>query len=295
MRPSIYIFFTAAICLSTFPTAGVAAWSGGDVVIALKPDKDPDAMLAERGELSKVLGEALETKVEVIVPLSAAVIAEGLRNGSVDAAYVSATEAVPIVESGAGVVALANELNGKMSYSSVWLALADSKGTSIEDLKGRPVAFSSRTSTSGYLIPVLDLHERGVIESASDLDTYFGRGNALFGTGYVSAVEMVLNGSADAAAVSDYVFNGDKHLKAEQKAKLRILQTQGPVPSHVIVVSTKLGDADRAVLVAALVGLDAAETSELRDRVFTAKLREVDADEHLLPIKEALRLTGRAQ
>jgi ABC-type phosphate/phosphonate transport system substrate-binding protein len=45
-----------------------------EVVVALKPDKDPDKMLAEREALAKALAASLGRPVKVIVPLSAAVI-----------------------------------------------------------------------------------------------------------------------------------------------------------------------------------------------------------------------------
>ena len=50
------------------------------IVVALKPDKDPEAMIAERAQLSKYLSKQLGKPVEVIVPLSSAVILEGLSN-----------------------------------------------------------------------------------------------------------------------------------------------------------------------------------------------------------------------
>ena len=51
-----------------------ARLSVGELVVALKPDKNPDAMLAEQRALEGFLGERLGGKVRVIVPLSTAVI-----------------------------------------------------------------------------------------------------------------------------------------------------------------------------------------------------------------------------
>jgi hypothetical protein len=48
------------------------------LVVALKPDKNPEAMSAERGELARLLTAAVGRPVEVIVPTSAAVISTGL-------------------------------------------------------------------------------------------------------------------------------------------------------------------------------------------------------------------------
>ena len=55
-------------------------------------------------------------------------------------------------------------------------------------------------------------------------------GHVWFGSGYVSAVERVLSGDAEAAAVSYYVLDKDKHLTVEQRQKLRRLAEQGPCP-----------------------------------------------------------------
>jgi len=162
----------------------------------------------------------------------------------------------------------------------------------VEDLKGKPVAFASRSSTSGYLIPLVDLQKRGLIENSRGLEDFFGVGNVWYGTGYVSAVERVLTGEAEAAAVSYYVLDKDKHLSAEQRASLRMLQKQGPVPTHVLAVSSRLTEADRKVLLKAALALNEPADTELRDRVFTSKLVEVDESVHLEPAVQALEVVG---
>ena len=258
-----------------------------DVVIALKPDKDPDKMLAERQALASALTEKLGHKVDVIVPLSAAVIIEGMANGSIDAGYLSATDLVHARKAGAASLLLAGEIAGKREYESYWLALADKPYTRIEDLRGKPVAFASRTSTSGYLIPQLDLHKKGLIKKKAE--EFFGEGNVWFGTGYASAVERVLAGEAEAAAVSDYVFEKDKHLTPEQRARLKIVARQGPVPTHVIAVASRLDSAKRQALKTALLDLGQSNPA-LRDAIFTSPLVETDEASHLAPVIEALEI-----
>ena len=120
-------------------------------------------------------------------------------------------------------------------------------------------------------------------------------GNLFFGTGYVSAVERVLNGQAEAAAVSYYVLDKDKHLTAEQRAKLKKVTEQGPVPTHIIAVRSSVAAADRAALKNAIVTMNEKGNEELRDKLFTSKLVEVDAEKHLRSIREALEFLGDAQ
>ena len=258
------------------------------VVLALKPDKNPEAMSAERAQLATLLGTALGRRVEVIVPTASAVISTGLANGTIDAAHVASTDAakdaMDPAQPGPSRIALAVQVKGQTSYRSVWLTLADKPYASIADLSGKPVAFASRTSTSGCIVPLYDLQQRGLIAAGGSPADFFGSGNVFYGTGYVSAVERVLDGSAEAAAVSDYVFEGAKHLSPEQKARLRVLASQGPVPTHVLAVRRALPAAEAVALVDAIQTLPA----ELRDRVFGGPLVEVDEQAHLAPIRAAL-------
>ena len=265
----------------------VLGLSADRVVVALKPDKNPDAMLAERKALSETLSKRLGKPVDVIVPLSSAVITEGLANGSIDLAFVSATDMVKIRDSKSGSLLLAAQENGKTGYASYWVTLSDKPYRNVEELRGRPIAFSSKSSTSGFLIPLLDLRTRGLVRDGDAPEVFFGEGNVWYGTGYVSAIERVLSGEAEAAAVSDYVLNKDKHLTPEQKARLRKLQEQGPVPTHVLAISSHLSESDRLALRGAILELKGAAGSAL-----PVEFVEVDPAVHLKPVDEALMLTG---
>lgn len=269
------------------------AQTDGPLVVALKPDKNPDQMLEERKNLAAFLGERLGREVSVIVPLSAAVILEGLAGGSIDFAYLSATEMLQARRAGSAEVLLAGEIAGRPYYKSYWLALREKPYSGIHDLRGKPVAFASRTSTSGYLIPHADLVKKGLLGPGADPEEFFGRGNVFYGTGYVSAVERVLAGQAEAAAVSYYVLDEDRHLTAEQRRRLRTVAEQGPVPTHVIAVRKSLPTAEKARLKSALEALNEPGRADLRDRVFTCRLVTVDEATHLASLEEAMRLAGK--
>ncbi len=286
------LFFLAA-CSQQGGVDGDSPFSESRLVIALKPDKDPDKMLGETRALEAYLSSRIGVPVEVIVPLSGSVIQEGFANGTIDLAFVSGTEMAHAKERNLAEILLAGEIEGRTYYTSYWVTLADNGSGSVEDLEGRPVAFSSRTSTSGYVIPLWDLHRRGLIDEETGPEGFFGTGNVFYGTGYVSAVNRVLNGDAEAAAVSYYVLEEDRHLNDDQRARLRMMAEQGPVPTHVIAVRSALSDDDKSLLRDALLTLNEEEHHELRDRVFTSRIIEVDAAEHLASIEEALALARR--
>ena len=146
-RPSSWrhlLLTLTLLCLGS----GRAQEASAPLVVALKPDKDPEAMLAERRNLATLLTEQLNHPVQVIVPLSGAVIVEGLANGTIDVAYLSATDMLNARRSGAASLLLAGEIEGRTWYRSYWVALKHKPYRSVRDLRGLPIAFSSRTSTS---------------------------------------------------------------------------------------------------------------------------------------------------
>src|SRR5690606_23397553 len=97
-------------------------------------------------------GERLDRPVEVIIPLSSAVIIEGLANGTIDLGYLSASDMLNVRDRGVATVLLAGEFpDGRTNYESYWVVKREAPYQSIEDLRNRPVAFASRTSTSGFV------------------------------------------------------------------------------------------------------------------------------------------------
>ncbi len=281
-------FLAAALALGALGSLSPSHAAEGKVVIALKPDKNPEKMLEERTSLSTFLSQALGgKKVEVVVPLSSAVIVEGFANGTIDLGYLSATDLINARKAKVADLLLVGEIDGKKSYTSYWLALKEKSYTSIADLKGKPIAFASRTSTSGFVIPLWDLKTKGLIEKP-DPESFFGAGNVFYGTGYVSAVERVLNGEAEAAAVSFYVLDRDKHLNEEQRSRLKKIAEQGPVPTHVIAVRSTVSAEEREKLQKALESLNEPENHALRDSLFTSRLVPSNAEEHLSNLQGAI-------
>lgn len=284
-------FVLSTLLLTSFVTPADA--QPNKLIVALRPDKNPQQMLDERQRLSAYLQGKLGRPVEVIVPLSSAVILEGLAGGSIDLAYLSATDMLGARKGGAAAILVAGEIAGRNHYTSYWLCLKEKTYKGIADLRGKPIAFASRTSTSGYLIPHADLVRKGLLDVAEDPEAFFGPGKVTYGTGYVSAVERVLSGEVEAAAVSYYVLDENQHLSVEQRGRLRKLAEQGPVPTHVLAVRRSLPAADQDALRSAILGLNETPWVALRDRLFTSKLVVVDEARHLESLDEAMRLTGK--
>jgi phosphonate transport system substrate-binding protein len=286
------VLFIGLISLSGFLFTGCTK-SSPRLVIALKPDKDPEKMLEERKTLSAFLSQKCGQPVDVIVPLSSAVILEGFANQTIDLAYLSSTEMIKAIDQKVADLLFAGEMNGKTTYLSYWLCLKEKPYSKIDDLRGKPIAFASKTSTSGYIIPHFDLIRRGLLQPQQDPALFFGSNQVWYGSGYVSAVERLFSGEAEAAAVSDYVFEKEKHLNPEQKSKLRILQSQGDVPTHTLAIRSSISAEEREKIKSAIESLNTPENESLRNKVFTSKLVAIDAEAHLKPLREALQALGK--
>lgn len=264
-------------------------------VVALKPDKNPEILRTEKTQLEAFLSAQLGRPVEAVIPLSSTVIIEGFANGTIDLGYLSATDFVPARERGVAEMLLVGQFaDGRKAYDSYWVVKKDAPYTTIADLRSRPVAFASRTSTSGFVVPLFDLNQRGLLAADASPESFFGPGNVFFGVGYVSAIDRVLAGEAEAAAVSYYVLDEDKHLSTEKRSLLRQLQKQGPVPSHVLAVRASLASGDAEALRNALLALNDPANTSLRDKLFTTQLVTADAESHIATLAEALVIARKA-
>jgi len=81
---------------------------------------------------------------------------------------------------------------GDTGYYSVMVTLADSGIESLEDMKGKSLGFADPNSTSGFLIPSIEL-----VDQVGDLDEFFSETG--FQGGHENGVLAVLNGDVDAA------------------------------------------------------------------------------------------------
>jgi len=89
---------------------------------------------------------------------------------------------------------VAEEKDGSISYHSIMVTRADSGITTLEQMRGRSLAWADPNSASGYLIPRFELREGGIDPEAG---RFFGRTG--FGGGHEQAVIAVLQKQYDAA------------------------------------------------------------------------------------------------
>ena len=280
------------------------ALAQGKLVVAIQPSVTSDEMLKKAQPLEKFLRDGLggKTDVQVYVPSSFAAVVESLRFGHAQIAFMSAWPAQLAVQLGGAEVALAEVrevLHGTKKveapyYFSYWIVLKDSAYQSVQALKGKTACFPSPISTSGYVAPLGHLVELNLIQTQegkeADPKTFFKE--VLFGGGYGQCWQALKQGQVDATVIAGDV---PEKLYNEVLGATRIIETQGPIPSHAVVLSKELNDPLRSRAVQTLSQLGAPDHRELM-RSFISSIfvgfRPTTAAEHLGSLHRYLKLAN---
>ncbi len=256
--------------------------------ISSSPDVDTITIgfipVEKAGELTSK-AEALEmflekqlsgVDVEIVVPTNYEIIIEGMRFGHIDAAFMDTGPAwITHTRTGAEAV-LAEVVKGKVNYqATVWTKADNDSIQTLEDTLGKRVAFTSITGSSGFVRPMGTLVTSGHIDIVGDdivalksaLNDSFE--SYTFAGGYKAALELLLNDNVDVAFGSDIA--PQKYLDPADQAKLRVVTTIGPVPSHVFMVSVDMSDSTKAALIKAMIQLNYQENNAILNDLYGAE------------------------
>jgi len=263
-----------------------------EIVFSFQKQKNPEDLKAATENISKELSKKIQNKVSVLVPTSYGATAQGLISNKIQVAYMDSLPFILASKEADLEVLLVEKRNQKTSYNSVFIVGKNSEIKTLKDLKGKRIAFSSQTSTSGYLFPFKRLLDDKIILKPYELKTFFSQ--IIYAGGYDKAMLAVLNGQADVAAVSDYAFEGaksDLYINSENKEKLRVLDRTEGVPTHLVAVSKKLSPHLKQKIKDALLDFSK-NTPELLSSVYGAA-EFVPADyKHTEKTLNALKTTG---
>lgn len=297
-----------AVVTGSVALLGAAAACGGgekeSLVIAVQPTSTAEELAAQATELERFLEDRIDADVELRFPTTYAGVIEALRFGHADAAFMGSwPAALANKHAGAAVVlaeirevSIGDEVTQAPYYYSYWVVPKDSPVRSLEDLRGKRVAFPSQLSTSGYVAPVARLIELGLVEAPEDGEANPGDffGEVIFAGGYAQAWEALQAGQVDAAIIAGDV---PKDLYDEVLANTRVIEQQGPIPSHAVVVSKDLDEPLRSRLVNALLELGDEQYRDLMRKFVSGifvRFERTTTEEHLGSLDRFLDATGFA-
>jgi phosphonate transport system substrate-binding protein len=141
--------------------------------------------------------ELLGVPTKIFAPADYNGVMQGLLGGTIDLAWLGASAYAGVfVENpeAVDVVLVKTNLDGSFSYHSIGFARKDSGITSLADMKGKKFGFGDPNSTSGYLVPSVEIP--AVTGASMENGAYFGE--VVFTGGHEQTIVAVANGDVDA-------------------------------------------------------------------------------------------------
>ncbi|MDT8328185.1 MAG: phosphonate ABC transporter substrate-binding protein [Roseovarius sp.] len=141
--------------------------------------------------------QALGVETKLFAPADYNGVIQGLLGGTIDMAWLGASSyAATYLQDPEAVdpVLVKVNLDGSVGYHSIGFARVDSGITSLDDMKGKVFGFGDPNSTSGYLIPSIEIpkYKDGITMQSGE---YFG--DVKFTGGHEQTIVAVNNGDID--------------------------------------------------------------------------------------------------
>lgn len=293
----------------------LAAWLPSSAARAV--DDEHVLVLGRISDDPKTHYEQLKPLLDYVVPRMASVgIREGrilmardaqqmagyLRRGRVD--WVTETSASGVaLEARAGAkLLLMTERDGVSRYRTVYFARRDSGLTSLDQLRGRSIAFQNISSTSAYFVPASELLERGMrlelLLSPMDKPTANTVGY-VFARSELNIANWVHKRLVDVGVMSNIDWDNPQRVPPTYRSELRVLHVTPEYPRAVEVVRGDMDPKVEARLREVL--MQAAEDPDARDALLrffkTTRFMPIDPDsEHALKhLREGVIRVRRAE
>jgi phosphonate transport system substrate-binding protein len=285
------------ILLALAATLIVPGGFGGDVraaewpkqlVMAVTPSNIPTELFKASELFAAELGKKVGVPIKVYMPTDYLGVVEALRNRTADMAFVHPAGYVFSSREAKAQIVAVDVWHGKTSYTSRIFVRKDSGVKTLEELRGKTIAFVDPGSTSGYVYPMILLMKKGLVKGR-DPKTFFK--DAMFAGTHEAALLALLNGSVDAVASFDLA--PEQYLKDKARSdRLTYVAETDPIPEAGMCVREGLDPALVKKLTDALMSFNAPEYRPiLRDFYGIdgfAPAKDSDYD----PVREAIDLLG---
>jgi phosphonate transport system substrate-binding protein len=282
MRRVLFALLAAVACAA--PARAVAQ----PLHLVLTPSQKPTDLLAAGEEFGAALGRLYGAPVRVTVASDYAAVIEALRNRTADLAFVHPGGYVLASREAKARIVVRNVWHGKSSFTSRIYVRKDGGIKTLEDLRGKTMAFVDPASSSGYIYPMVLLIQRGLVKNR-DPKTFFRE--VVFAGSHDAAMRALLNGHVDAIASFDMAREQYISDPAERE-KLAFVAETSPIPEAGIAARDGLDPAVFARVRAALMQIRGPAYAALLKRVYDIDGFEPAEDRDYDPVRAAVELLG---
>lgn len=246
-------------------TTGETGPGGEDGVftIAYAPNESNTEAADARNGLANDLSAVLGCEVEEIQASDYNAIIEALRTGSADMAYMgSQALALGVERTDLEPIAMKAEDGDpeKAIYHSVLItSSANEDINSIEDIKGKTMAFVDPDSTSGNLVPTAEIIQAFPDEELNS-DKLHTNGDFFEAVSYSGShqagLQAVIKGDVDVVPISDQILASEIANGNAAESDIKIIHESAAIPAEAVVVAEHVDQETRDKLVEFLTTYD---------------------------------------
>jgi phosphonate transport system substrate-binding protein len=256
--------------------------------LVLTPSQKPTDLLAAGEEFGQALGKLCGARIRVTVASDYAAVIEALRNRTADLAFVHPVGYVLASREANARIVARNLWHGKSSFTSRFFVRKDSGIKTLEDLRGKTMAFVDPSSSSGYTYPMVLLIQRGLVKDR-DPKTFFRE--VMFAGAHDAAMRALLNGHVDAIASFDLA--PDDYLSdPAEREKIAFVAETPPIPESGIAARDGLDPAMFDKVRAALLQMRGPAYAALLKRMYNIDGFAPAEDRDYDPVRAAVELLG---
>lgn len=158
-HPVTSIVLVAGILLAAL--GGQPALAQSSLHLALTPSQKPTDLMVAGEAFGAALGKLVGVPIRVTVASDYAAVVEALRNRTADLAFVHPAGYVLANREAKAMIVAKDQWHGNTSYTSRIYVRKESGLKTLEELRGKTIAFVDPSSTSGYVYPMVMLIEKG--------------------------------------------------------------------------------------------------------------------------------------
>jgi len=256
--------------------------------LVLTPSQRPTELLAAGERFGVALGKLVGIPVRVTVASDYAAVVEAMRNKTADLAFLHPAGYVLANREAKAMIIAQDRWHGNTSYTSRIYVRKDSGIKSLEELRGKTIAFVDPASTSGYIWPMVLLMKRGLVQNR-DPKTFFKE--AVFSGAHDAALQALLQGHVDALASFDQA--REQYLKdPAEREKLTWVAETDPIPEGGMASRDGLDPEIVAKVKAALLKMRGPEYAQLLKDLYDIDGFEPVDDSVFEPVRAAMDLLG---
>ena len=228
-RTAVGLFSIVVLALAARP-------ADKGISVGMIPDAGATQVsIQEKEPLKNYLATQMGQPVNLVIPTNYNATVEALGNGSLDFAYLGALTYVKAHKQ-YGVIPLVQRASD-VQFHSLFITGANSPIHSLTDLKAKQFAFGDINSTSGHLIPYMEMRQAGVDPDADLKFRYTGS--------HPATAKAVESGAVDAGALDETVYNSMIADGKLDKTKVRVFYSSKPFVDYVWVARKDIGKAEQ--------------------------------------------------